>query len=232
MKVYLINLDRDKERMAAADAQLVNLGVSYERISAIYGKSLPQASIINAVDRFRWWCAIGRPVRLGEIGCAMSHYSIYRRITEPACILEDDVILSNDFPSVLQRVEKFVNPSSSQVVLLSNHTKLKCKGANIVRSVSDMYTEGYVITPPAARALLKANWPLQRPCDHWGAWVGRGIIELYHAFPTVCSQNQMQYESSVSSGCEFNVRNLKIIQFIVHKCARIIGKVLDRILPI
>ncbi len=225
MKVYLINLDKDRERLLAADAQLKRLGVLYERVSATYAKELSKKILSSAINRFRWWCAIGRPVMIGEIGCAMSHYGIYRKIVEPICVLEDDVILDSKFLEVLQMVENWIDPQKPQVVLLSNHTK-EC-GMGIVRTRSDMYTEGYVLTPVAAKALLKANWPMQTPCDHWGRWVRLGLIQLYHAYPTVCSQNQNQYMSgTVDDGC-FDVKRLGLVGYLFHKAKRIIGKVVD-----
>lgn len=235
MKVYLINLDSETERLAAADVQLKRLGVEYERFPAVRGSALTKGERDAAVNSFRWWCAVGRPCRVGEIGCAMSHYSVYRGMPErPVCILEDDVVLDDRFLSVLNRVEKFVDANRSQVVLLSNHTAKRgdVEGVSIVPAQSDMYTEGYVITPKAAQALLNANLPLQCPCDWWGRWVRRGLIELYHAFPTVCSQDQSQYASGTVDPNAFNVKNLSLSRFCLHKFLRLIGKTLDGLLPI
>ena len=78
MKVFLINLDRDQERLKAADAQLKALGVEYEWIPAVYGKSLSQEEKQRKVNRFRWWCAVGRSMTDGELGCALSHAAVYR----------------------------------------------------------------------------------------------------------------------------------------------------------
>lgn len=235
MRVYLINLEKDKNRLIASTKQLDAYGISFERFPAVYGKALSKAELRRAVNGFRWWCAVGRPCRIGEIGCALSHYGIYRQMVDrPVCVLEDDVLLDGRFNAVLEHVEKFVDFDKSQVVLLSNHSKT-CyynDGFSIVPARSDMYAEGYVITPKAAQALLKANFPMQCPCDWWGRWVRRGLIELYHAFPTVCSQDQSQYESGTVDSNAFNVENLSLPRFCLHKFLRLIGKTLDRLLPI
>ena len=60
MKVYLINLDSETERLAAADAQLKRLGVEYERFPAVRGSALTKGERDVAVNGFRWWCAVGR----------------------------------------------------------------------------------------------------------------------------------------------------------------------------
>lgn len=234
MEVFIINLDRDLERMRAADAQLRKLDVVYKRISATYGKELSPGARKRIVNYLRWWCAVGRPVRDGEIGCALSHYSIYKQMRdEPVCILEDDVVLDSRFKKVLEYVEHQIDLDKSQVILLSNHSKdiPKDNNIHIEPAKRDMYTEGYVITPKAAHALLKANLPLQCPCDWWGRWVRRGVIELYHAYPPVCSQDQTRYESGTVDPSCFNVKNLNTFAYMMHKGKRLVGKLLDGILP-
>ena len=230
MKVYLINLDANKDRLLAADSQLSRMGVMYRRISAIYGKALPNDEKETAVNHFRLWFSLGRQLRDGELGCAMSHYSVYHKLIEEncpcACILEDDVLLDEEFPHAINEVEAWLHPSIPQVVLLSNHSV--DKGRGIVRSQGDMYTEGYILTRSAAEALLKANWPLCAPCDHWRRWVIRGDIELYHYFPTVCRQDQSQYQSNTGGG--FVVAKLPLFLWILHKMKRSVGKPLDALM--
>lgn len=218
MKVFLVNLDRNPERLAAADRQLRQCGVDYERMPAVDGKLLSKEEQNAAVDGFRLWCSQGRKLRPGEIGCAMSHYSIYRRMIKEeldvACILEDDVILDQKFKTVLDQVRSWIDIEKRQVCLLSNHTGKG--GEGIVRSAGDQYTEGYVLTRGAAIALLSANWPMQVPCDHWHRWVRRKDIELYHAFPSVCTQDQSRYLSNTGGGG----RLLQIIHFGIGCCTR------------
>ena len=236
MNVYVINMDRDCDRMQAVGSQLRSLGVAYNRFSAVDAKRLDRSELNGAVNRFRWWCAVGRPVRIGEIGCAMSHYAIYKKMGQDdlkvACVLEDDVILDGRFNEVLEFAERNIDTNKPQVFLLSNHTRVVDdeKDWHIVACKRDMYTEGYVITEPAAKALLGANFPMQTPCDWWGRWAGRGIIELYHVFPTVCSQDQAQYVSGTVDANSFNVKNLSLPRFCMHKFCRLIGKILDKAL--
>lgn len=231
MKVFLVNLDKNPERLAAADAQLRKLGVEYERFPAVYGADLPKAEKRQAVNRFRWWCAVGRPVRDGEIGCALSHYALYRRMNEEklpyACILEDDVVLDERFPKQLQRVAAWLNPDQPQVVLLSDHTYKRHAEEGIFPAQADMYAEGYILTAPAAQALLRANLPMQTPCDHWGRWVRSGAIQLYHAYPTVCSQNLRDFVSGTVPSDAFNVKKLSSSSRFLHNIARAFGKTMD-----
>ena len=59
MKVYVINLGKNTERMAFVDAQLKRMSVDHERISAVDGRTLPQEERRTAFGAFRCgvrWC--------------------------------------------------------------------------------------------------------------------------------------------------------------------------------
>ena len=105
MKAFLINLDRDVDRLAAADAQLRRLGIVYERVKAVDGKDLSRAEIRRNVARTRALWANGSMYTPGQIGCWLSHTGIYRRMLAEripaALVLEDDVTLSEDAPRVI-----------------------------------------------------------------------------------------------------------------------------------
>ena len=93
MKVYIINLDKDKDRLENMIRQLESYGIkNYTRIPAIYGKE-----IVN-LKKF------GKSLRPSEIGCYLSHIKTMQKImedgVEKALILEDDVVLTEWFPKI------------------------------------------------------------------------------------------------------------------------------------
>ena len=239
MRVFLVNLRKNPERLERSSLRLKALGVEFERVEAVYGKDLAKDEKHAAVNRFRWWCAQGRKIRDGEIGCALSHFKIYRQMQEEgiecACILEDDNIYSDEFGTVLDQVGKLIDSSRPQVVLLSNYTD-PVTVSNEVRIAStrnDYTTASYIITRLAAKALLKANFPIQVPCDYWRRWVSRDIILLYHSIPTVCKQEDRKiYGSDVETSDMERVSEYGLLKWISHKIKRAIGVVIDRLLPL
>ena len=233
MKLFLINLDRDKERFAFVDGQLKRLNVDYERVSGVDAKSLSPAERAKAFSPFRWWCTMGRPVADGEIGCALSHYAIYRRMADDealayCCILEDDVELSSQLISTLCTVERWIDPAKPQVVLLNDHqNKYGDLPSGIHRSrFGGTCTDGYVLTRVAAKNLLEANLPIIVPCDTWWRWVRQGRIELYHAVPAVVRQKQDVFGSSTDVN-RVNVSKLSLTKWFLYKAKRTVGKALD-----
>ena len=232
MKVFVINLDTAIERIEFVRRQLRQLGLAYERISAVYGKDLSVEERREVFSAFRWWCAMGRPVAPAEIGCALSHYKIYRQMVEDeklpyCCILEDDIALSQEFNSTLKEVGCWIDPKKPQVVILNDHQNANGDiPSGIHRSTGGTCTDGYVLTRVAARNLLDANLPIIVPCDTWGRWVRQGRIELYHAVPAVVRQMQNVFGTSTSEG-RVDVSKLPLPRRLVHKVKRAIGKALD-----
>lgn len=239
MKTFLVNLDKNPERLAASKAQLDKLGVEFERVRAVYGKDLTDDEKRRAVNRFRWWCAKGYQPRDGEIGVAMSQNGIYQRIVneaiDVACVFEDDVKFSPRLVEVLEVVSKFVDSAKPQVVLLTNFTKDKSvpELPEIKAIEADQCAAGYVITRPAARAILQANEPIQVPCDNWSRWRKRGIIELYHALPTVCGQeDRVTFGSDIEVGTVVRTKEMSAVRLLAFKLKRVVGTIIDRSLPL
>ena len=208
--------------------------MGFERFPAVSGKDLPIETRAKAYRHFRWWCAVGRPIREGEIGCALSHYGVYRKMLSwnipLACVFEDDVLIEGNLRSSLAEVEAFCDSDKPQVFLLSNHTKKRESAHGIRRSCGDRHAESYVLTKAAASSLLKANCPMAVPCDYWDRWAGSGVIELYHVFPTICRPNEADYASGTAPSGSFNVRNLPMLPFMFHKAKRLVGVCIDSFL--
>lgn len=202
MKVFVINLAKNTERMASMDAQLKGLGLEYERIEAVYGKALSKEERKTQFAAFRSYCAAGRRLNDGEIGCSLSHCSIYRKMVAEkipyALILEDDVIIANEVHSTLKAVEDFIDPTKPQVVLLSAHNEKSANSVRIGRIYGGMFTDGYVITLPAAKLLLKVNFPVVTEADRWGRWARWFGLELYKVCPSCIRQDWERFGTDIN----------------------------------
>ena len=193
MRTFLINLARDVGRLSDVTKRLSEQGIPFERMDAVYGKDLPEGVKRQSVCRWRWRLAMGREVFDGEIGCALSHFGIYRRMIREqipvACIFEDDVVfVEKDGAARLREIEEFVDVNRRQVVLLSDHGTYEKPGHVIKRVRFGIAADSYVITLPAARAVLQLNCPMKVPCDHWSRWAKQGGVELYRSYPVLTNQ--------------------------------------------
>jgi glycosyl transferase family 25 len=106
LPVLLINLDGSVERLRKATAQLAAAGVRFERLPAVDGRLLSEAER----QRLAPWDrrAFFKPLSPGEIGCYLSHLAALERIVKEgwprALVLEDDFILTPEFPSRLREL--------------------------------------------------------------------------------------------------------------------------------
>lgn len=200
MTSYLINLNRDEERLSAQREQFGRLGISFERV---------HASESAEYDKFRWWCAVLRPVVRGELGCAASHLECYRRLlaSQDACaaVFEDDVLLSDGIRDALGEAERFCTINREAVVLLGSHWRSKSGDiavevdarSKIVPIEWDNCSEGYVIGRDAALKLLRGQSPVRVPADWWRYFRKKGWIELFHSEPSVCAQQVERFKSNI-----------------------------------
>lgn len=104
LKTYLINLDRAQSRLAFMEPQLRELGIDYERFSAIDGtKLVPPYPNFDAESYAKLH---GRNEHPREIACYLSHLGCLNRFLETdaeyALILEDDALLPSDLLDILQ----------------------------------------------------------------------------------------------------------------------------------
>jgi glycosyl transferase, family 25 len=89
MEIYLINLDRDTERLAWMDAQLASRGLGYERVQALTPHSIPE----QIAQRFTPKAL--EVLLANNITCFSSHLAVAEKLLASehsyCLVLEDDV---------------------------------------------------------------------------------------------------------------------------------------------
>lgn len=241
MRVLIINLKKNVQRMERLNRSLTKLGVGYERVEAILGREVPAQERERNISKFWWWCINGCPIRAGQWGCAMSHLLAYKHMVaeniKVACVLEDDAVPRACLPMLLGRLERWVDASKAQVILISNHRdkdEVKLSAEFNVKEVSvGAFAEGYVITLPAAKKLISKNFPIKCAADEFGLWRGKGWVQLFQAYPEGVNQEWQTtkgYESDVTyrggNDVIYDTRQMTIVQLLLWKAKRIIGRIL------
>jgi glycosyl transferase family 25 len=176
---FIISLPKDADRREYLGRQLTRLNVPFSILDAVHGKSLSQAELETVYDRKRALRLFNRELSAGEIGCALSHVAIYRKMVEEnmphALVLEDDAhVLDQDLAATLSTLAR-VYPERKRVAVMLNHVKRydanKKTPIDDGRCVYDAYrgvcTHGYFITRAAAEVLLKNLFPVYVVADKW-----------------------------------------------------------------
>lgn len=194
MKAFVVNLDRNPERLASFSGQMGGLGLSYERIAAVDGRAIAYRHCLRELLVEQRW------LEPGEIGCALSHLAVYAKMRDEgidkAVVFEDDVLLAPELVRVLKEAESFLRLDCPQVVLLNAHGCSVARGAGVERIEGGMCTDGYVLNRAAAELILRMNTPVVCPADRWVRWMRRGGLELYRIWPTTVTQDKSRFPKS------------------------------------
>lgn len=102
---FVINLEKQEKRREIISKQLNALHIPFEIFPAVNGRLLTQEQISQLYDREKALKKGYYDLTLPEIGCALSHINIYKKIVSEnipyALILEDDAFLNPELPKVL-----------------------------------------------------------------------------------------------------------------------------------
>ena len=211
MRTFVISLKNATERRKFMTQQLKTLGVEFEFLDAYWG-----AAYYNDEKYFARKPSQKYEKRLmtpGEIGCALSHQAIYRKMLDEnipyALIFEDDAVISPDILKVLPELEKNIRPNQlitlAKCDLTYKKNRIHLYGdyhlskPYMIKYGSMAQTPGYIITREAAEKILSINFPVYIPADSWGRY--RKIIDFRGVTPTKTLVHQnMELESSIISG--------------------------------
>jgi len=172
--IYVINLDRDTERMASIHANLVRIGLSYERLPAVMGKDVPDWEKLVDLSAYAWRNRLDMP-RAGEVGCTLSHLKAmetFLQTNAPWCvILEDDVEV---LPACADVLRSLAEKDDWDLVKLFNfHSGMPVKkralagGHHLVSHLTRTTSSAaYVVNRRAAETLLKSMRPITEQVDH------------------------------------------------------------------
>lgn len=186
MKVFIINLKRSVERKKSLQERCEQLGLEVKFIKAVDGKALTNKEIKRATAPLNY------AFLPGEIGCALSHQFIYKKMIrekiKAALILEDDVTLPDFLPKLLEKIS--LNKAQAEVLLLSRVNKYFKKPIELLdnhlsihRIQSATTTHSYIINLPAAINLLDALYPVWMTADKWNLFEDYSLLKAYAVIP-------------------------------------------------
>lgn len=101
--IKVINLKRRPDRLESITNKLKNEGLQYDIIEAIDGQDINYTSEIDKLFRENDYKS-----RKGFIGCALSHYYLWKQLVKSSCsyyiIIEDDAVFCNNFKYKLESI--------------------------------------------------------------------------------------------------------------------------------
>lgn len=207
IKSYVINLDRDENRLQFFTNNFKRLGLEFERISAVDGRQAPEQEFQDFMQlrprNNKTWMR-------GQMGCFLSHFKAWELIAngneEFCAIFEDDVHISDDLKFILQ--EKSWIPADSDIIRLETSTNrvrlskspvMEYRNRPIYKVMSTSWNAGgYILNRNTARKLIGLPFTDHQPSDvllfHYIESSVASKLQILQFNPALCAQDK--YHSS------------------------------------
>ncbi|PHM51032.1 glycosyltransferase family 25 protein [Xenorhabdus sp. KK7.4] len=205
MKIFVINLKKDINRRESIQQQADELDLQINFIDAINGKDLSENEIKNLSQDF-----YSNGMTLGELGCSLSHISIYHKMINEniplALILEDDAKLNKRLKHVYTLISNYnkKNRNKPIVYLLSKTNeyidtfKIKLSDTYALVNVIDAdFAYGYMINNLSAKRLLNFLQPVWIEADKWRFLQERGIVKIKGLIPPIIGVTELSQQSTL-----------------------------------
>lgn len=207
-EIYMINLERRRERRILMELSFRELGMDAKLFKAFDGRTLD----LNDLERHSISLMPGyedpyhkRPMKSGEVGCFLSHYSIWKEVIEKhhaiTLVLEDDIHFVPYFRHRFLQLMKEMKELDWDLVYIGRKILLdgeeEYATEHITKPLYSYWTLGYLLSERGAKKLLQAD-PLskmlpvdeflpimfdQHPNDTWKAHFSNRNLLAFSASP-------------------------------------------------
>ena len=198
LQTWVINLDRAPERLQRISSQLQRLQLSYMRLPAVDARALTPMQRAT-LDEAGYRRKHGMTPIMGELGCYLSHVEVMRLFlassAEFALVLEDDALLHDSLPAVLQGLQQ--HPDRWDMVKLSAvHSGTPVPVLEIApgHQLAVMLSRctgssAYLMNRRAAAAYAQGLLPMSLPYDHVFDLGWRFGLKVRLVTPTPCTHD-------------------------------------------
>lgn len=222
--VYLINLDKDKDRLKSVLKECKKVGKRPIRVPGIQGSKLTEKELKDNTSNYLFSVAGSK----SAIGCAMSHIKAWETMIkngdDSALFLEDDVVIDNNFKEKFSNIFKSVpkdygifymgcsvgcNPLKKYAfeysivnLLLKGYVKtVKAISNNVYIPALPLTAHGYILSKRGAKHLLN-RVKKDKIYGHIDVQIVKYIYDIpsYAATPELIKQGNVDINTSNNSG--------------------------------
>jgi len=204
LKTFLISSKSESERQLNIKNIFANKYLNIEIIDAIYPSKIHTPFLAKLIQKSKR--ITGKELLLGEVGCLLSHRSIWRKIKKNSSINEHCLILESDscilnselleknFYNLVNSYDIFFWGSWEGHTKLFRSTKTNLEGNYKIGTafIKTVYcTYGYSLNPKAAGVLLERTGKISYPVDQFKRFFSQSELKIGAILPEVISGNEM-----------------------------------------
>jgi glycosyl transferase family 25 len=195
MKCYVINLEREKERLESIRKLFDGVGIPFRRVEAVDARRMDAAERRAVCPPFRFYLANAFRPAVGEIGCTLSHIKAWREAFsggEPlAAVFEDDATFdAAGLRAAFASIERENDPAVPTAWLLHKGLPRPAETKGDWYDILETDDIGhvfcvlaYVLNAAAARRLEAILTPKANVIDTWSVFARCGVRVLAAASP-------------------------------------------------
>lgn len=183
--------------------QAEKLNLKIEVLNAINGKDLTEKQLGELTKSYK-----NSGMTLGEIGCSLSHLSVYHKIVDEniplALIMEDDAKIDCDIKIIADEIRKLNIPHKPNVFLLSKVNQYIDTGKkeilpkhSLVKVLDADFSHGYILNTLAAKNLIEYLQPVWLEADKWRFLIERNIVKVKAIIPPIINTSELALQSSL-----------------------------------
>lgn len=188
MKLYIINLDRSKDRLEHISKVFKDKNLDFIRVSAVDGRALPEQEFQQLTAVRNW----PKPLTQTEVGCFLSHRQCLRLIAEGndsyGAVFEDDIDLSpnaalflKDWSWIPENADIVKIDTAQMLCVVGPKSKTLEKNYHLAPLLNKHYcTGGYIISKAAAKKLYDLTALATAPIDEIYFNPECGIMQSLH----------------------------------------------------
>jgi glycosyl transferase family 25 len=190
MRIFVINLPHRTDKRAEILGQGEKCHLPLEIIEAVNGNAFSDDALKTFVFDYPACC-----MTKGVIGCSLSHLKIYKKMCDEdiplALVLEDDALLSDALPPVLDELEKTDRNETARIYFLSSQyykpaARQRIAGGHAIHDYMDGgNSHAYVVNQKAAASLHGNLWPIKWEADKWYYFQEMGLVSFSCVVPHV-----------------------------------------------
>ena len=206
--VWVLNLERSRDRRVYMADQLRRLNWQFEIIPAVDGRCLSAEDLryYSAQEALKF---VSRELSPGEIGCALSHARIWERIVavniQEALIFEDDIEIKSELMGVLERRDAF--PEDWELINFRTDVKKLPFGPPVYAQYHACRfkayanrTAAYLINIKGAKKLLDHVYPIRLAADGLTGRTHISNLISYGVYPDLVEL--AKFPSMISDGTQ------------------------------
>lgn len=199
---FVINLERAPERRLYITSHLRSIGIEPIIVPAFDGRKMSMDELVakgqynDEVSKR----SFDRSLLLGEIGCTLSHFSIYERMVKEdipvALVVEDDAQFA---PDARQRLEALLKAAPPDWAIIQLKFDSRNFDTTTVPTLVRFRSEGqlpvnstsYLINLAAAKVMAANVLPVRYPADSLLGRIHQWGLQPYGVFPELVGVNNV-----------------------------------------